>query len=139
MYYIGLCKEEGTYEEALQALDESIAMDRSLSKLQIRDFQSRSELLEEEQLYERLLDSVLQSPGLYTLRQYDDVLDELYETLYPVQPNYLRYTVNLHKIENGSTAYRMIRWLYSRFLSLVFQCRQRNNIHAIFPLICSIG
>ena len=29
--------EEGAYEEALQALDESIAMDRSLSKLQIRE------------------------------------------------------------------------------------------------------
>lgn len=142
MYYIGLCEEEGTYEEALQALDESIAKDRSLSKLQIRDyekqkkdiyrvikdediieqlwklvedyspvdievyrelrglydekswselreriissirdFQSRNELLEEEKLYDRLLDSVLQSPGLYTLRQYDDVLGELY----PVQ------------------------------------------------------
>ena len=143
MYYIGLCEEEGAYEEALQALDESIAMDRSLSKLQIRDyekqkkdiyrvikdeehyreqlwklvevyspvdielyrelrglydgkswselreqiissirdFQSRNELLEEEKLYDRLLDSVLQSPGLYTLRQYDDVLGELY----PVQ------------------------------------------------------
>ena len=47
----------------------------------IRDFQSRNELLEEEKLYDRLLDSVLQSPGLYTLRQYDDVLGELY----PVQ------------------------------------------------------
>ena len=35
MYYIGLCEEESAYEEALQALDESIAMDRSLSKLQI--------------------------------------------------------------------------------------------------------
>ena len=143
MYYIGLCEEEGAYEEALQALDESIALDRSLSKLQIReyekqkkdiyrvikdeehyreqlwklvedystvdielyrelrglydekswselreriissirDFQSRNELLEEEKLYDRLLDSVLQSPGLYTLRQYDDVLGELY----PVQ------------------------------------------------------
>ena len=138
MYYIGLCEEEGAYEEALQALDESIAMDRSLSKLQvrdyekqkkdiyrvikdeeqyreqlwklvedyspidielyrelrglydekrwselreriissIRDFQSRNELLEEEKLYDRLLDSVLQSPGLYTLRQYDDVLGD---------------------------------------------------------------
>ena len=143
MYYIGLCEEEGAYEEALQALDESIAMERSFSKLQIRDyekqkkdiyqvikveehyreqlwklvedyspvdielyrelrglydgksrselreriissirdFQSRNELLEEEKLYDRLLDSVLQSPGLYTLRQYDDVLGELY----PVQ------------------------------------------------------
>ena len=143
MYYIGLCEEESAYEEALQALDESIAKDRSLSKLQIRDyekqkkeiyrvikdeehyreqlwkqvedyspvdielyreirglydgksrselreriissirdFQSRNELLEEEKLYDRLLDSVLQSPGLYTLRQYDDVLGELY----PVQ------------------------------------------------------
>lgn len=143
MYYIGLCEEEGAYEEALQALDESIAKDRSLSKLQIRDyekqkkdiyrvikdeehyreqlwkrvedyspvdielyreirglydgkswsevreriissirdFQSRNELLEEEKLYDRLLDSVLQSPELYTLRQYDDVLGELY----PVQ------------------------------------------------------
>ena len=143
MYYIGLCEEEGAYEEALQSLDESIAMDRSLSKLQIRDyekqkkdiyrvikdeehyreqlwklvedyspvdielyrelrglydgkswselreriissirdFQSRNELLKEEKLYDRLLDSVLQSPGLYTLRQYDDVLGELY----PVQ------------------------------------------------------
>ena len=121
MYYIGLCEEEGAYEEALQALDESIAKDRSLSKLQIRDyekhkkdiyrvikdeehyreqlwklvedyspvdielyrelrglydekswselreriissirdFQSRNELLEEEKLYDRLLDSVL--------------------------------------------------------------------------------
>ena len=138
MYYIGLCEEEGAYEEALQALDESIAKDRSLSKLQIRDyekhkkdiyrvikdeehyreqlwklvedyspvdielyrelrelydekswselreriissirdFQSRNELLEEEKLYDRLLDSVLQSPGLYTLRQYDDVLGD---------------------------------------------------------------
>ena len=47
----------------------------------IRDFQSRNELLEEEKLYDRLLDSVLQSPGLYTLRQYADVLGELY----PVQ------------------------------------------------------
>ena len=47
----------------------------------IRDFQSRNELLEEEKLYDRLLDSVLHSPGLYTLRQYDDVLGELY----PVQ------------------------------------------------------
>lgn len=37
MYYIGLCEEEGAYEEALQALDESIAKDRSLSKLQIRE------------------------------------------------------------------------------------------------------
>lgn len=37
MYYIGLCEEESAYEEALQALDESIAMDRSLSKLQIRE------------------------------------------------------------------------------------------------------
>lgn len=143
MYYIGLCEEEGAYEETLQALDESIAIDRSLSKLQIRDYekqkkeiyrvikdeehyreqlwklvedyspidielyrelrglydekswselreriissvrdiQSRNELLEEEKLYDRLLDSVLQSPGLYTLRQYDDVLGELY----PVQ------------------------------------------------------
>ena len=143
MYYIGLCEEEGVYEEALQALDESIAKDRSLSKLQIRDyekqkkdiyrvikdeehyreqlwklvedyspvdielyrelrglydgkswselreqiissirdFQSRNELLKEEKLYDRLLDSVLQSPGLYTLRQYDDVLGELH----PVQ------------------------------------------------------
>ena len=121
MYYIGLCEEEGTYEEALQALDESIAKDRSLSQLQIRDyekqkkdiyrvikdeehyreqlwklvedyspvdielyrelrglydekswselreriissirdFQSRNELLKEEKLYDRLLDSVL--------------------------------------------------------------------------------
>ena len=121
MYYIGLCEEEGAYEEALQALDESIAKDRSLSKLQIRDyekqkkdiyrvikdeehyreqlwklvedyspvdielyrelrglydgkswselreriissirdFQSRNELLKEEKLYDRLLDSVL--------------------------------------------------------------------------------
>lgn len=143
MYYIGLCEEESAYEEALQALDESIAKDRSLSKLQIRDyekqkkeiyrvikdeenykeqlwklvedyspvdielyreirglydgkswselreriissirdFQSRNELLEEEKLYDCLLDSVLQSPGLYTLRQYDDVVGELY----PVQ------------------------------------------------------
>lgn len=47
----------------------------------VRDFQSRNELLEEEKLYDRLLDSVLQSPGLYTLRQYDNVLGELY----PVQ------------------------------------------------------
>ena len=47
----------------------------------VRDFQSRNEFLEEEKLYDRLLDSVLQSPGLYTLRQYDDVLGELY----PVQ------------------------------------------------------
>lgn len=37
MYYIGLCEEEGAYEEALQALDESIAKNRSLSKLQIRE------------------------------------------------------------------------------------------------------
>lgn len=35
MYYIGLCEEESAYEEALRALDESIAKDRSLSKLQI--------------------------------------------------------------------------------------------------------
>lgn len=35
-------------------------------------------MLEEEKLYDRLLDSVLQSPGLYTLRQYNDVLGELY-------------------------------------------------------------
>ena len=41
MYYIGLCEEEGTYEEALQALDESIAKDRSLSKLQIRDYEKQ--------------------------------------------------------------------------------------------------
>ena len=143
MHYIELCEEEGAYEEALQALDESIAMDRSLSQLQIwnyekqkkdiyqvmkdeehyreqlwklvegyspvdmelyrelrglydeeswselreriissiRDFQSRNDLLEEEKLYDRLLASVLQSPGLYTLRKYDDVLGKLY----PVQ------------------------------------------------------
>ena len=37
MYYIGLCEEESAYEEALQALDESIAKERSLSKLQIRE------------------------------------------------------------------------------------------------------
>ena len=41
MYYIGLCEEEGTYEEALPALDESIAKDRSLSKLQIRDYEKQ--------------------------------------------------------------------------------------------------
>ena len=41
MYYIGLCEEESAYEEALQALDESIAMDRSLSKLQIRDYEKQ--------------------------------------------------------------------------------------------------
>lgn len=41
MYYIGLCEEEDAYEEALQALDESIAKDRSLSKLQIRDYEKQ--------------------------------------------------------------------------------------------------
>ena len=41
MYYIGLCEEEGAYEEALQALDESIAKDRSLSKLQILDYEKQ--------------------------------------------------------------------------------------------------
>ena len=41
MYYIGLCEEESAYEEALQALDESIAKDRSLSKLQIRDYEKQ--------------------------------------------------------------------------------------------------
>lgn len=41
MYYIGLCEEESAYEEALQALDESIAMDCSLSKLQIRDYEKQ--------------------------------------------------------------------------------------------------
>lgn len=41
MYYIGLCEGESAYEEALQALDESIAKDRSLSKLQIRDYEKQ--------------------------------------------------------------------------------------------------
>ena len=41
MYYIGLCEEEGAYEEALQALDESNALDRSLSKLQVRDYEKQ--------------------------------------------------------------------------------------------------
>lgn len=42
------------------------------------DFQSLNRLLEEEQLYDRLLNSVLQSSGMYTLRIYKDVLAELY-------------------------------------------------------------
>lgn len=77
MYYIGLCEEESAYEEALQALDESIAMDRSLSKLQIRDYEKQKK-----DIYQVIKDEEHYREQLWKLvEDYSPIDIELYREL----------------------------------------------------------
>lgn len=138
-YYIDLCMQEKEFDLALQALDESISMDKEYGGLvseyskkkkeifllrgdkeayigqlwelvleheagnleifrelkrqyeeeewaekreglfkKLPQYANVQELYKEEKLYDRLLDSVMKSPGLYSLQRYADVLKKDY-------------------------------------------------------------